>query len=79
MNSTFVCMFLIHRLKHLFWVYFKLLSVWDNDCLLMFVTFIQRLVSVGLDGHATINVWDWKKGKIIATVRGHSDRVSFIN
>ena len=62
-------MFFIHRLKHSF--------VWDNDCLLMFVTFIQRLVSVGLDGHATINVWDWKKGKIIATVRGHSDRVSF--
>ena len=31
---------------------------------------------MGLDGHATINVWDWRKGKIIATVRGHSDRVS---
>jgi len=40
-----------------------------------FVIF-QRLVSVGLDTHATINVWDWKKGKVIATVRGHSDRVS---
>lgn len=35
----------------------------------------QRLVSVGLDTHATINVWDWKRGKILATVRGHSDRV----
>ena len=38
----------------------------------------QRLVSVGLDGHATINVWDWRKGKIMSTVRGHSDRVSSI-
>ena len=37
---------------------------------------IQRLVSVGMDQHATINVWDWKKGKIIATARGHSDKVS---
>lgn len=34
-----------------------------------------RVVSVGLDQHATINVWDWRKGKILATVRGHSDRV----
>ncbi|KAK7103893.1 echinoderm microtubule-associated protein-like 6 [Littorina saxatilis] len=35
----------------------------------------NRLVSVGMDQHATINVWDWKKGKIIATARGHSDKV----
>ncbi|KAL5008221.1 hypothetical protein ScPMuIL_013802 [Solemya velum] len=34
-----------------------------------------KLVSVGLDEHATINVWDWRKAKVIATVRGHSDRV----
>ncbi|XP_077993248.1 echinoderm microtubule-associated protein-like 6 [Glandiceps talaboti] len=34
-----------------------------------------RLVSVGLDNHHIINVWDWKKGKVLATVRGHSDRV----
>ena len=33
------------------------------------------MVSVGLDQHSTINVWDWKKGKVLATVRGHSDRV----
>ena len=32
---------------------------------------------MGLDGHATINVWDWRKGKVIATVRGHSDRVRY--
>ncbi|WAR18910.1 EMAL6-like protein [Mya arenaria] len=35
----------------------------------------QRLVSVGLDPHATIHVWEWRKGKVIATVRGHTDRV----
>ncbi|XP_071162130.1 echinoderm microtubule-associated protein-like 6 [Mytilus edulis] len=34
-----------------------------------------RVVSVGLDTHSTINVWDWRKGKILASVRGHSDRV----
>ncbi|XP_033734062.1 echinoderm microtubule-associated protein-like 6 [Pecten maximus] len=34
-----------------------------------------RLVSVGLDQQSTINVWDWKRGKILATVRGHTDRV----
>lgn len=48
--------------------------------MLLFVMYItslfQRVVSVGLDQHATINVWDWRKGKILATVRGHSDRVS---
>ena len=33
------------------------------------------MVSVGLDQHSTINVWDWKRGKVLATVRGHSDRV----
>ena len=39
------------------------------------VFYLQRLVSVGLDQHATVNVWDWRKGKILATARGHSDRV----
>lgn len=33
------------------------------------------MVSVGLDTHSTINVWEWRKGKIFATVRGHSDRI----
>lgn len=33
------------------------------------------MVSVGLDTHFTINVWEWRKGKILATVRGHSDRI----
>ena len=36
---------------------------------------LQRLVSVGLDQQSTINVWDWRRGKILATARGHSDRV----
>ncbi|XP_035687635.1 echinoderm microtubule-associated protein-like 6 isoform X3 [Branchiostoma floridae] len=35
----------------------------------------NRLASVGLDGANTINVWDWKKGKIISTTKGHTDRI----
>ncbi|CAB1343776.1 unnamed protein product [Coregonus sp. 'balchen'] len=34
-----------------------------------------RLASVGLDGKNTVCVWDWKKGKILATATGHSDRI----
>jgi WD40 repeat protein len=29
-----------------------------------------------MDAHSTINVWDWKKGKILSTTRGHSDKVT---
>ncbi|KAK3093757.1 hypothetical protein FSP39_019782 [Pinctada imbricata] len=35
----------------------------------------NRVVSVGLDQHSTINVWEWRRGRILATVRGHNDRV----
>lgn len=35
----------------------------------------QRLVSVGLDAKNTICVWDWRRGRVIATATGHSDRV----
>ena len=28
-----------------------------------------------MDNHATINVWDWRKGKLLASVRGHTDKV----
>ncbi|XP_062320153.1 echinoderm microtubule-associated protein-like 6 isoform X2 [Osmerus eperlanus] len=35
----------------------------------------QRLASVGLDAKNTVCVWDWKKGKILATATGHSDRI----
>ncbi|XP_074647902.1 echinoderm microtubule-associated protein-like 6 [Tubulanus polymorphus] len=35
----------------------------------------NRIVSIGLDTKSTINVWDWRKGKIIATTVGHTDRV----
>lgn len=48
----------------------------SDTCCLYITSLFQRVVSVGLDQHATINVWDWRKGKILATVRGHSDRVS---
>ncbi|XP_071235743.1 echinoderm microtubule-associated protein-like 6 isoform X1 [Salvelinus alpinus] len=35
----------------------------------------QRLSSVGLDGKNTVCVWDWRKGKVLATATGHSDRI----
>ncbi|XP_076879607.1 echinoderm microtubule-associated protein-like 6 isoform X2 [Brachyhypopomus gauderio] len=35
----------------------------------------QRLVSVGLDAKNTVCVWDWKKGRVLATATGHSDRI----
>ncbi|KAM6977453.1 echinoderm microtubule-associated protein-like 6 [Aplochiton taeniatus] len=35
----------------------------------------QRLASVGLDARNTVCVWDWKKGRVLATASGHSDRV----
>ncbi|XP_072031189.1 echinoderm microtubule-associated protein-like 6 isoform X3 [Amphiura filiformis] len=34
-----------------------------------------RLVSVGLDPQNIINVWDWKRGKILSTVTGHTQRI----
>lgn len=33
------------------------------------------LVSVGLEDYHLIAVWDWKKGKVLASVRGHTDRI----
>ena len=30
---------------------------------------------MGLDAKNTVCVWDWKKGKVLATATGHSDRV----
>uniref|UniRef100_A0A8B9KPM6 EMAP like 6 n=1 Tax=Astyanax mexicanus TaxID=7994 RepID=A0A8B9KPM6_ASTMX len=36
---------------------------------------IYLLVSVGLDAKNTVCVWDWKRGKVIATATGHSDRI----
>ncbi|XP_013921925.1 PREDICTED: echinoderm microtubule-associated protein-like 6 [Thamnophis sirtalis] len=35
----------------------------------------QRLSSVGLDAKNTVCIWDWKKGKLLASATGHSDRV----
>ncbi|XP_032883277.1 echinoderm microtubule-associated protein-like 5 isoform X3 [Amblyraja radiata] len=35
----------------------------------------QRLVSIGLDSKNTICVWDWKKGRVLATTPGHTDRI----
>nr|CAB3242507.1 echinoderm microtubule-associated protein-like 6 [Phallusia mammillata] len=35
----------------------------------------ERLASVGLDGSNTLVVWDWKKGRMLATAKGHTDRV----
>ncbi|XP_075902321.1 echinoderm microtubule-associated protein-like 6 [Nelusetta ayraudi] len=35
----------------------------------------QRLTSVGLDAKNTVCVWEWKRGRILATATGHSDRI----
>uniref|UniRef100_A0A803SL06 EMAP like 6 n=1 Tax=Anolis carolinensis TaxID=28377 RepID=A0A803SL06_ANOCA len=35
----------------------------------------QRLASVGLDAKNTVCIWDWKKGKLLASATGHSDRI----
>uniref|UniRef100_A0A3B3TPX9 EMAP like 6 n=1 Tax=Poecilia latipinna TaxID=48699 RepID=A0A3B3TPX9_9TELE len=35
----------------------------------------QRLVSVGLDAKNTVCIWEWRKGKILASASGHSDRI----
>uniref|UniRef100_A0A3B3IJQ9 EMAP like 6 n=1 Tax=Oryzias latipes TaxID=8090 RepID=A0A3B3IJQ9_ORYLA len=35
----------------------------------------QRLASVGLDAKNTICVWDWRRGRVLATATGHSDRI----
>ena len=44
--------------------------------MLCLCNFTQLLVSVGLEDYHLIAVWDWKKGKVLASVRGHNDRVS---
>jgi hypothetical protein len=35
-------------------------------------------VSVGLEDYHMVVVWDWKKGKILASTRGHTDRVTIM-
>uniref|UniRef100_A0A8B9RF27 EMAP like 6 n=1 Tax=Astyanax mexicanus TaxID=7994 RepID=A0A8B9RF27_ASTMX len=46
-----------------------------NSCKLRREKLNYRLVSVGLDAKNTVCVWDWKRGKVIATATGHSDRI----
>ncbi|KAK7807291.1 hypothetical protein U0070_016663, partial [Myodes glareolus] len=36
--------------------------------------FIKRLASVGLDAKNTVCIWDWRKGTLLASATGHSDR-----
>ncbi|KAF3850407.1 hypothetical protein F7725_012179 [Dissostichus mawsoni] len=36
---------------------------------------LRRLVSVGLDAKNTLCVWDWRRGRVLATATGHSDRI----
>ncbi|XP_063080185.1 echinoderm microtubule-associated protein-like 5 [Engraulis encrasicolus] len=35
----------------------------------------KRLVSVGLDDHHTIVLWDWRKGEKLATMRGSKEKI----
>ena len=38
----------------------------------------QLLVSVGQDDHNMLNVWKWKDGRILASSRGHTDKVRIV-
>lgn len=46
----------------------------DNEHIVF--VFLQQLASVGLEDYSQVTIWDWKKGKALASTRGHSDRVS---
>ncbi|CAF1474328.1 unnamed protein product, partial [Adineta steineri] len=35
----------------------------------------EKLASVGIDGENTVKVWQWRRGKILATVSGHLERI----
>ncbi|XP_048842779.1 echinoderm microtubule-associated protein-like 6 isoform X2 [Brienomyrus brachyistius] len=35
----------------------------------------QRLASVGLDAKNTVCVWDWRRGRVLASATGHVDRI----
>ncbi|CAF3682759.1 unnamed protein product [Rotaria sp. Silwood1] len=35
----------------------------------------EKLASVGIDHDNTIKIWNWRLGKILATVPGHSERI----
>ena len=43
--------------------------------LFLFFFFLPHLASVGLDAKNTVCIWDWRKGKLLASATGHSDRV----
>lgn len=35
----------------------------------------EKIVSTGLEDQHWLTVWDWKKGKVIASTRGHGDKI----
>ncbi|CAF4372626.1 unnamed protein product [Rotaria sp. Silwood2] len=39
----------------------------------------EKLASVGIDRNNTIKIWEWRRGKLLATVAGHTERVFDIN
>ena len=47
-------------------------------CAVAFSSDGKRLASVGLDDHHSIVVWGWKKGEMLATSRGHGDKIFMI-
>jgi len=48
-------------------------------CALSFSPDGKYLVSVGMDNHYTIVVWDWEKGFRIAQERGGTDRLFMVS
>eukprot|EP00794_Sanderia_malayensis_P020047 gene20047-22014_t len=35
----------------------------------------NQVASVGLEDYSQLAIWDWKKGKVLASTRGHTDRI----
>ena len=61
----------------------KTLSILKNGhergvCAVDFSRDGRRLASVGVDNEHCIAVWDWSKGTLLATARGHKDKVFVI-
>eukprot|EP00002_Diphylleia_rotans_P034049 TRINITY_DN7287_c0_g2_i1.p1 TRINITY_DN7287_c0_g2~~TRINITY_DN7287_c0_g2_i1.p1 ORF type:complete len:2704 (-),score=538.32 TRINITY_DN7287_c0_g2_i1:170-8281(-) len=44
-------------------------------CCLAFMQNGQGLISVGLDDHNSVAVWEWKSGTLLASGRGHDDKI----
>ncbi|KAF2987776.1 hypothetical protein EK904_015188 [Melospiza melodia maxima] len=74
-KDPYICIWDSYRVQTIFDI------SWDqyqpNRIVSCGVKHIKRLASVGLDAKNTVCIWDWKRGKLLATATGHSDRVMY--